>query len=238
MERNGITFQILVYGKHVKEHPHEGRTYVEGRKGSQYTLRVRNNTASRVLAIVTVDGLSVMNGKQGSYESGGYVLEPHRSIDIPGWRLDNDQVARFFFSEKDQAYAALMDQPSNMGVIGCAVFREKPRYRVYEREMFPIIRPWPPIRYGHGETLRAVGAASKSIGNVGTGFGERTEHRVSEVSFNKEASPMCTIEVHYDDREGLEARGIDLKERPQVATPNPFPGERRSGCTPPRDWNS
>lgn len=240
METTGVTFEVLVHGRPVKEYPHEGRRYVEGRKGSEFTLRIHNNTGVRVLAVVSVDGLSVMSGKVGSYDSGGYVLEPYRSLDIPGWRLNNNEVARFFFAEKGQAYASQMDMPTNIGVIGCAVFNQAyaPKWPTLT---MPDILCRRPTRYGgDAPLLRGSktfgGDTPKSIGNVGTGFGEKTGHRVVEVEFKRASTPICVLEIHYDDREGLEARGVDLQERPQVAIPNPFPAENVHGCAPPKDW--
>jgi hypothetical protein len=35
----------MVADRPVREWGHQGRTYIEGRKGSKFTLRIRNNTA-------------------------------------------------------------------------------------------------------------------------------------------------------------------------------------------------
>ena len=56
----------------------EDDSFVEARKGSEYILRLRNKTLERVLAVVSVDGLSIMNGEQATPDSGGYILAPMR----------------------------------------------------------------------------------------------------------------------------------------------------------------
>src|SRR5689334_23287545 len=40
-----------------------GRFYIEGLVGQRYTIRVSNPTARRVEAVVSVDGLDVIDGK-------------------------------------------------------------------------------------------------------------------------------------------------------------------------------
>jgi hypothetical protein len=218
-----ITFEILVNGHPIKQYPHHGETFVEGRKGSEYTLRVTNNTCGRVEAVVTVDGLSVMNGKEGSFNIGGYLVPAYGHIDIPGWRLDNSSVAKFLFSEMDQAYASLMGKPSNIGVIGCAIFKEKPKMPVFRDAVLYSLSPM----RGGTETFGSKG--------IGTGFGERTEHRVREVEFERATHmPAEIIAIRYMERQDLVALGINLKPTVGVAKINPFPGE--VGCPVPPGW--
>ena len=222
MEENNVIFEILVHGRPVKEYSHKGLVYVEGRPGTEFTLRVANNrTIRRALAVVTVDGRSVMNGRPGSYASGGYVLKPYSSIVIPGWRLDNEEVAKFFFTGRNDSYAAQMGAPADVGVIGCAVF--------HERIEFPD-----PAVFNYFEEQPILGGYKG--GNIGTGFGKRIEHRVIGVEFERESIPFTVFEIHYNDRNGLEALGINFRERPQIAGPNPFPGEPNHGCPPPPGW--
>ncbi len=92
--------------------------------GDEYFIHVANKSIHKLLAVVTVDGLSVMNGEPGDYYSGGYVLSPNSDTTIPGWRIDNQSVARFVFLSKDRSYAELMHKPNNIGVIACAFFEE------------------------------------------------------------------------------------------------------------------
>jgi len=116
---------VLVHGKKVTKYPKEGLTFIEGRNETPYTIRFTNNTAWRVLVVVSVDGLSVMDGEEASSESSGYVVDAFGTVDIPGWRLDNDEVAKFIFDKKGKSYAYKTNKPNNVGVIGCLVFMER-----------------------------------------------------------------------------------------------------------------
>lgn len=125
MRHGSYELEVLVHGKSVHEYPHEGKFYIEGKKGSEFTLRFHNRSSERSLAVLSVDGLSIMDGKDCSFDSGGYVLEPYSKVDVPGWRLDMEKIAKFFFNSNEGSYAAAQGKPRNVGVIGCAVFREK-----------------------------------------------------------------------------------------------------------------
>ena len=235
MRIENFELEVRVHGSLVREYSHrDWKVYIEGRRGSNFTLRVRNNGSKKILAVPTVDGLSVMDGKQGNFESLGYVINPCSFVDVPGWRLNNNEVAQFFFSAPHESYAAKMDTPNNIGVIGCAIFEEKqPAYAIA-----PVLQPWQkPNWWGDHESLRSeTPKGIRTLGSLGTGFGERTQHYVRYVQFEKAAStPVCVLEIHYDDRAGLEARGIALRGIPEVGHPTPFPAEE-VGCTPPKNW--
>jgi hypothetical protein len=128
MRQNQFDLSVLVHGKPIREYEGpDGRIFVEGREGSEFTLRLRNFTPNRVLAVLTVDGLSVIDGKPGDYkESGGYVIAANSYVDIPGWRLDNNEVAKFIFDAIADSYSVEAGKgKKNVGVIGAAIFLEK-----------------------------------------------------------------------------------------------------------------
>ena len=131
---------VLVNGRPVTEVTHNGDTYIEGRKGSKFTLRVRNNSWKRILVVPSVDGRNVLDGEPCGIESRGYVIGARETLDIPGWTLpnqdpgkeDSDSVGRFIFraqgapdGSRRQTYAEAMGDPDNQGVIGFMVFKEK-----------------------------------------------------------------------------------------------------------------
>lgn len=124
MQGRFAELEVRVHGRPVREYQHEGRLFIEGRKGSEFTMRVRNRCAERILAVISVDGLSVMDGEEASFGSSGYVIEPYEFMDVPGWRLDDSAVARFLFEKARGSYAARTGKALNVGVIGMAVFRE------------------------------------------------------------------------------------------------------------------
>lgn len=138
MRSEDVTFRVLVNNKPVKEYEDDqGQLWIEGRKESNYKIRVKNLSPNRRLVVITVDGLSVMDGKKGSFDSPGYVLNGHEKIDIPGFRLDNTNIAKFRFGSLGDSYAASKGGKSNVGVIGCAVFNE-----VYQLPPIHINQPW------------------------------------------------------------------------------------------------
>ncbi len=118
-------FFIEVDGHRIPEFGHSGKTYIEGRKGKPFVLKFRNNRATRVLVVPSVDGLSVFDGNVATSTSGGYVVQPYSSIPISGWRTSLEDVAKFVFDEKKGSYAEASGKgDQNCGVISCRVFEE------------------------------------------------------------------------------------------------------------------
>src|SRR5438876_10041849 len=111
---------------------HQGRRYVVGKPGNEYTIRVRNGGSGRVLAVMSVDGVNVITGDTASPQQSGYVLAPYESADIAGWRKSMARTAAFYFTALPDSYAARTGRPDNVGVIGVAVFRERPRVMLQE----------------------------------------------------------------------------------------------------------
>lgn len=107
------------------EYYHQGQVWIEGREGSDYTIRFTNRSPGRVLAIFGVDGLDVLKGKPAGHLSEGYVVNANSTLDIPGWKLDNATAAEFYFSRSSKSYVSKIGgSVSNTGVIGAMVFRE------------------------------------------------------------------------------------------------------------------
>ena len=166
---------ILVNGRPIPEVHHHGRTYVEGRKNSEYSLQIRNNTHRRILVIPAVDGLNVLDGQDCGLESPGYVIEAYQTEESPGWKVAGAQEAgRFVFKpqgaryEEDETYAESMGlNPTNQGTIGFMVFHEKATLRYP-----PPFDPWksPPLR-----PLRIKAARAKAAFD-GTGTKSSSGH--------------------------------------------------------------
>jgi len=124
---------ILVNGKPVTEVVHNGQTYLEGRKKTNYELYFRNNSSQQVLVVPSVDGLSVIDGESAGKQSPGYVIDPWDSVTVPGWTVNGREAAEFIFHAQnaywsdEQTYAEEVGQDaSNQGAIGFMVFRRKP----------------------------------------------------------------------------------------------------------------
>lgn len=264
-----FSLAVLVHGNKVKTYEHGGKTYVEGRKGSDFSIQLRNNTNSQVEAVVSVDGRSVNNGEAAAYATRGYVLEAHSTVTIPGWRLNNQEVAKFGFNVAGGSYAAKTGAPENIGVISAAFFREKvvpititnaatwmyptPQWPTYPQHYYLSTRGSGTasgyIGEARGITASMSCSASASLGhesspcadqtsqNIGTSFGQKANHQVHEVAFVRASeSPETVLSVYYNDRQGLEAVGINFKPVPKIAAPNPFPGNPGQACKPPEGW--
>jgi len=100
------------------------RFYVEGTAGERYTIRVTNPTSRRVEAVVSVDGLDAVDGEPGDLRKRGYIVPPHGSVDVDGFRTSLDDVATFRFSSVGESYAAQKGKARNVGVIAVAIFEE------------------------------------------------------------------------------------------------------------------
>lgn len=132
-------------GKRLPSYHHGGQTFVLGRYGQRYSVRVRNQTGRRVEAVVTVDGRDVISGSEGDYTAQrGYVIDPHGSVEIDGFRRSTETVAAFRFTQPSDAYSSRMGTPQHVGVIGVALFRERARRHVHRTRRAP--RPYPSER--------------------------------------------------------------------------------------------
>ncbi len=101
------------------------RFYVQGSSSERYTIRVTNPTPNRVEAVVTVDGLDVIDGEDGDLHKRGYVVPPNGETRIEGFRTSTDNVATFRFSSVDGSYAGQKGKARNVGVIAVAIFEEQ-----------------------------------------------------------------------------------------------------------------
>lgn len=127
MKNSNYDVDILVNGKPQKIHYHDHNYYIEARENYEYSIKIKNNSYNRILAVVSVDGLSVMDGKSASDESGGYIIDGYQSYEIKGFRKDLDTVGAFKFVKKNNSYAKTKGNGAevNCGVIGVMIFEEK-----------------------------------------------------------------------------------------------------------------
>lgn len=103
-----------------------GRDYVTGEAGQRYTIVIDNRTPGRIEAVVSVDGLDVVDGRSASYGKRGYLLEAHGHLEIDGFRRSESEVAAFRFGSVANSYAGRKHgNTRNVGVIGLAFFHEQ-----------------------------------------------------------------------------------------------------------------
>lgn len=239
MYKDNITLEILVNGSPITEYTKDGNRYIEGRKESNYTLRVKNHSWEKVLIVPSVDGISVMDGKIAGSQSSGYVLSPGQSYDIEGWRTDLNNVRKFEFVKHSKSYAEKTEQGGNLGVIGLLCFKEKPKsvqeihhYYWYNYYNLPKYRwgshQWDSISdtylkrcydnkdTGHQNyTMNCSDSFTPDLldkAQIGTVMGQKVESKVQEVDFKRQAIPFADLRIYYFERKQLEQMGIFKKE--------------------------
>ncbi len=103
-----------------------GRNFVTGIAGRRYTIVVKNHSPGRIEAVVSVDGLDVVDGKPASFNKRGYLIDAHGDLEIEGFRTSTTEVAAFRFGSVRDSYAQKKHGDArNVGVIGLAVFHER-----------------------------------------------------------------------------------------------------------------
>jgi hypothetical protein len=148
--RGYYAFELVgEHGRLLPTYWHRGRTYVLGRYGQRYSIRVHNRSWRRVEAVVSVDGRDVIDGESADYRNKrGYIIPAYGSTLIDGFRLDHRDVASFRFGRVADSYAARMGDDRQVGVVGVAVFEER---RPVVVRPTPLRRPYPhPDPYGGG----------------------------------------------------------------------------------------
>jgi hypothetical protein len=113
---------------------HRGKYYVLGDTGERYIIHVTNPTARRVEAVVTVDGLDVIDGEAGDVGKRGYIVPPYGDLRVEGFRTSASEVATFRFSSVDGSYAGKKGKARNVGVIAVALFEEQAAPEIIEDE--------------------------------------------------------------------------------------------------------
>lgn len=122
MNNSKYNFWISVNNRPVDEYNHEDSVYIEGRKGSEYTINFTNRFYKPLKIVFSVDGLNIITGNT-TFER-GYVVEPQETISIPGWLSSPNTAQRFVFSSKNDSYNInnKSGDADNIGVIGAMVF--------------------------------------------------------------------------------------------------------------------
>jgi len=257
-------YKVTLEGESGRKLPtflHQGQLFVLGAAGARYNVRVTNQTTERVEAVVTVDGRDVLSGQPGDYvRQRGYVLPARGSVLIEGFRRSESEVAAFRFTAPSNSYSARMGTPENVGVVGVALFTEAPAPVKVARPDLPYgtqpneglgastrrssdapaaVQPAAPAAASSGSyESKASAKAADRASNIGTQYGEQLHSDVSSTRFVRASAsrPRRVLSVRYDDRKGLEARGIQTRKpaaAPVAVGPSPFPKNRFAPPPPP-----
>ncbi len=233
-----ITVVDRTDNRELPVHWRDGRAYIAGQPGREYRIRVRNTAGEDLLAVVSVDGVNVVSGETASASQSGYVVGPHASLDIDGWRKSLRDTAAFYFTTLPDSYAARTGRPDDVGVIGVALFRRKPPEPV-------AYAPSRPLPLAKGETAGSAAPAAPAPAQasaermepresaskratadtpLGTGHGRLERNGAHWVAFERATPyPAETIAIQYDSHRNLVAQGI-IRATPRPRDPNPFPG--------------
>jgi hypothetical protein len=223
--------ELLVNGSPVRVFEHGGNSWVEGRSGERFVLRVHNRTDKRIEVVVAVDGRDVIDGRPADTDKRGYVIGAWSWVDIDGWRTNMSSVAAFRFTHPNDAYATRMGDASELGVVKVAVFEEdRP-----EPIQYPLTMAEKSSRSAPGRLGQA--AADEGRAGLGTRFGEHRQSAAQGTTFDRaSSSPVARLQLRYDHADGLCEAGLVAFCR---GRPGPIQPEQthRDFSQPPPDWD-
>ena len=240
-----ITIHDRSTGRDLPVYWHEGRAYVVGKPGNEYEVRVANRAGEDLLAVMSVDGINVLNGETATPNGGGYVFSSWEQNTIRGWRKSMKDIAAFYFTSLGDSYAARTGRPDNVGVIGVALFQRKRGIvpAAPPPEMPSSSQPFEDSREKREESNKQLlrspapsGAADSTArlqveptpparapeAPLGTGHGRREHAPTRWVDFVRRTDePAETIAIYYDSYRNLVAAGVLTGYA--ARDPSPFP---------------
>jgi hypothetical protein len=215
-------------GDTLPTYAHKDRFYVQGNAGESYVIRVTNPTPNRVEAIVTVDGLDVIDGEPGDLRKRGYVVPPYGDVRIEGFRTSHQDVATFRFSSVNDSYAGQKGKARNVGVIAVAIFEEQ-----RETPQQIIVEPAPPPRHElhgpHGASDDLDTGAAWGRDSAAKGGGARADRAMPK----KAAEPRAEAAPATASRAPAVRRPAPAKPAPP--SPMPTGGLGAAGASAPYD---
>ena len=237
-----ITLYDRATGEYLPVHWFQGKAYVVGRPGNEYQINVKSRSGEDLLAIMSVDGVNILNGKDASTtRGGGYVLSPWENTSIKGWRKSMEEIAAFYFTSLDDSYAGRTGRPNNVGVIGVALYQRK----VAEPPPPPAASVAPESNWLGNRRQEGLSADSASgylyraperekrvqqapsiapSAPLGTGHGRRENAPTYFVEFERRSIyPAETITIYYDSYRNLVAQGVIHTYGWTPRNPNAFP---------------
>ena len=184
-----------------------------------------------------------MTGESASPDQSGYVLEPGGYVNIQGWRKDLSRTAAFYFSDPADSYAARTGRPHDLGVIGVALFRERPVEQPAwlskdRRSAAPAC-----AGAGRGRRCRSSqgqpsrgrhrGGSGHAATVAGHGARSRRVFAGQQVEFERASTqPDEMIAIRYERRETLVAMGVIPKPRYSFGAVTPIRSRARLGFVP------
>lgn len=184
MYKDKYELNVLVNdNKPVREYFHRDKFWIESKRGTEYSLRLKNHSPKKILAIFSVDGRDVLKGDAAESAESGYIIQPFSTLNVKGYRIDDNNVATFKFEdskeqpsyasivENSNVIAAAQDNPSrNNGVIGVRIWEEKetkivPNWKTepYKQDFYANLRGFESSLYASGARILGFGSYSGCI---------------------------------------------------------------------------
>lgn len=207
---------------------HNGHYYVAGKPDNTYQIHVQNQQPDSIEAVISVDAVNVITGKTAKASQSGYVFAAYNGYDIAGWRKSENEIAGFYFTEIENAYATRTGRSGNVGVIGVAIYNQQPQVQyepsVSQREAEASAQT-ATNRQAQNKSTSADKAMSPKPESkkLGTGHGAIETSLVSQVAFERASTrPTEVITIYYDSYKNLVAQGVIRKPQYKKTLPRPF----------------
>lgn len=212
--------ELVVDGTPQPRYAHQGRWYVEARKGQEYAIRLRNPYPVRVAVALSVDGLNTIDARETTAaDARKWVLGPFETVTISGWQTSQSEARRFEFTTEARSYGQALGKTANLGMISAVFFKERVmRFRpeTANESAMPSPQPASPAeRDAPASAAAGAGARKRSADEyAATGMGRRTGHAVEQVWLDLEDSPAQAVNIRYEFRPQLVALGILPRDTP------------------------
>ncbi len=210
---NGVV-EVLVDEAVQPRYSHDGRWYVEARKGREYAIRLRNPYPVRVAVALSVDGLNTIDARESTAAGARkWVLGPYETVTISGWQTSQTDARRFEFTTEERSYGQALGKTANLGVIAAVFFKERvPRYRSDAADGRALPAPAPSTERESAPSAAAGAGASAKRQSAdeyaATGLGRRTDHAIEQVWLDLDDTPAQSVSIRYEFRPQLVRLGI------------------------------
>ncbi len=219
---------ILVDGAPQPRYAHDGRWYVEARKGREYAIRLRNPYAVRVAVALSVDGLNTIDARETTTaDARKWVLGPYETVTISGWQTSQTEARRFEFTTEARSYGQALGKTVNLGVISAVFFKERVPPMADASKDDAGRQASAPRSSAPAEQAAASAAGGDKKAHdeyAATGMGRRTGHAVTQVWLDLEDAPVQTVNIRYEFHPQLVRLGI----LPPAPTADPLQRRERA----------
>ena len=223
MYKNNVKVSVVTDNDNTfTEYNKDRNTYIESRQGFNYSIKIENRNNFRIEALITVDGLDVVNGSTGKFSNRGYIINKESSIIVKGFRVNSETERRFQFDENvSNSYAVKLGEgSSNLGVIGVAIFPEKNTVfsdMIFDSYTVPLVKK---------TVYRTPNSTLLNTADVGTNMGVPEYSKVTSTYFYRNSeNPVSIFELYYRTRKTLQKMGINIHSNYVDKVSSAFPAQ-------------